>query len=90
MDCFNNFSKWPKSESHIFSDIWQEVKESLKSDRWYKFTKVCENGCHMFDVTFLLKHTTRFIVERYLKVHFGANKRSLNYFFCYHRVHESG
>ena len=26
MDCFDNFSKWPKSESHIFSDILHEVK----------------------------------------------------------------
>ena len=26
MDCFDNFSKWPKSESHIFSDIFMKLR----------------------------------------------------------------
>ena len=50
------------------------------------FTKVSETSA-TYLTSHLLKHATRFIVEKYLKVHFGANKRSLNIFFYCHRVH---
>ena len=45
------------------------------------FTKVSKTSTIMFYITFFLKNTTRFIVERYLKVHFLSNKWSLNYYY---------